>query len=915
MCKTLSWFGILAGLIFLLSAQTVFSVKINGSCSFESVQCELTSSVLEVCNDSSFEKSYYSFAKNFESVNWFSVLPENFTLQPGECTSLNVFSVANCYADPGKYFAEIAVYDKYNNSEKTSALCTLNLKQGHFLNVKSSDEIISLNQCEEKTVEVVLENNSIVPNQTIERTNIAVLGLEKSWYSLSSEKVNVAKGSPEKVLLKLHPPCDAEKGVYPFKLRAVLPNPNFYTEKNFSLNISSEQDFSISLGNEFLNNKFETCFEKPENPKVVLRNLGKLEDEIRLSLEGPSWIGLSTSGVVLKPGSVAEVELLFDKENIQKGSFDLKLVGESVLFEKNHSQNLSVVVNDCYALKFSKVSGKEVLCSEEKPTFEFELENVSSSPLTLNVSLSGLPGKISESTVQILPNRSKKLNAEIDVSRLVQDKKARLDDIGVEIVFDVSGSMDELANGEKKIFVAKRALASILDKVEDVTTGFRVFGQGERCEDSVLLVEPGVRNYEVIKRKAQELNPQGMTNMAQALSASSFDFAGLNNSKNYVVLISDGKETCEGNIQEAVKLLKDSNIVVFSIGFDIDEEGKRQLQFISSSTNGLYFDAHDLNELENSLYQVYFSIGIVKGQDAKKKFSVSLKSDNISFERDFSLEIVDCYNAELFMPLINACLGSSTEHKAILYNLGQLSQDFSLQYQPETNVIGPRQLTIAGESKAEIPFTVKADEKLKSVKLTAKSNKISIEKEQQVNLLSDVLCFDFVVDATEKEIDAKTCQGRTLKLYLENKGLEKITLSLSADKNYVYFPEKEISLTPLSSKVAIYFISPPFDLPETTEIKIFATNQNGLKKSTNVRLYLSETQDYFLRNGNGNKKIDGNRQKEDSNGNFIPDLNQIKSTALTVLPDYPILTLALAGLIILMMGLIAFSTLKSIYKH
>ncbi|MEM4391034.1 MAG: VWA domain-containing protein [Candidatus Diapherotrites archaeon] len=894
--------------LLVLFSQIVFSLEISGDCSFEAVQCDLRGEQLKVCNNSQSTQTYFSVAKNYEAVNWFNVLPETFTLEPNECTTLNVFSVAHCYADPGKYFADILVY---NQTEKMSKVCSLDLKQGHFLGISSSSVDFSLAQCEEKTIEITLENNSIVPNQTIERVQILLFGLEKSWYTLSSEKVNVVKGSPQKIVLKIHPPCDAKKGDYPFRLRGVLVNPNFYTEKNFNLNISSGQDLRLVLGDNFVDGKYNTCFEKIENPLIKIHNLGKLEDEINLSLNAPDWIKLSKNNISLKSNSIAEIDLILDKTKVKKGNFPVSITAKSS-FGNSVSKDFVISINDCYSIQFSKVSGPEVVCSEENPTFEFEVKNSSLSELNLNVSLSGLPGELNKKSFAISSNGLEKFNATIDVSKLVKEENAKLESIALEIVFDVSGSMNELTNGEKKIFSAKKALSKILDKIEDVSTAFRVFGQGEKCEDSYLFVKPNKGNYETIKRYVQSLEPNGMTPLAQALKASSFDFVNLSNSKKYILLISDGKETCDGNIQEAIKVLKDLNIVVFSIGFDIDEDGKRQLQLISSSTNGKYFDAHNLEELEDSLYNIYFSIGVIKQQDAKKKFSISLKSDSLSYERDFSLEIVKCYSADLFLAPVNFCPGHVSKNKAILYNYGELPQKFFIDYYPKYIVNGLKEVEVKPKSVAEIDFNVIANSDINTIKVIAASDKMTIEKEQKANLLSDVVCFDFSIIATEKDIDAKTCEGRVLKLYLENKGLEPINVFLSSDKNYVHFPEKEISLEASSAKTVIYFISPPFDLPEKTEITIYARNSQGLERSTKINLLLSETQESFLRNGEKKvNEMDLNLPKLDLN-NVALDLNNLAKSALIVLPENS--TLILAFLILLMMVVIAFSTIKSIYK-
>src|SRR6185295_17227816 len=60
-----------------------------------------------------------------------------------------------------------------------------------------------------------------------------------------------------------------------------------------------------------------------------------------------------------------------------------------------------------------------------------------------------------------------------------------------------------------------------------------------------------------------------------------------------VVLVSDGKETCEGDPCAAAKALAaaDANLVVHTIGFNVDVAARYQLQCIAKAARGTYSDA------------------------------------------------------------------------------------------------------------------------------------------------------------------------------------------------------------------------------------------------------------------------------------------------------------------------------------
>lgn len=73
-----------------------------------------------------------------------------------------------------------------------------------------------------------------------------------------------------------------------------------------------------------------------------------------------------------------------------------------------------------------------------------------------------------------------------------------------------------------------------------------------------------------------------------------------------VVLISDGKETCNADPCKLVKSLRQSGIRVqiHVVGFDVDKEEKKELLCIAEEGGGKYFSAGNANELNEALVTV-----------------------------------------------------------------------------------------------------------------------------------------------------------------------------------------------------------------------------------------------------------------------------------------------------------------------
>ena len=67
------------------------------------------------------------------------------------------------------------------------------------------------------------------------------------------------------------------------------------------------------------------------------------------------------------------------------------------------------------------------------------------------------------------------------------------------------------------------------------------------------------------------------------------------------MLVSDGKETCQGDPAVAAKALAAKGITVHTVGFVVDTAARGQLQAIARATGGTYFDAPVGPELPDTL--------------------------------------------------------------------------------------------------------------------------------------------------------------------------------------------------------------------------------------------------------------------------------------------------------------------------
>jgi len=181
----------------------------------------------------------------------------------------------------------------------------------------------------------------------------------------------------------------------------------------------------------------------------------------------------------------------------------------------------------------------------------------------------------------------------------------------VELILDASNSMWGQIKGESKISIAKEVLKQIIVGLpEDLNVGLRLYGhrykvEDERaCQDTELIIPIGPLQKDQLIQTIEKITPKGKTPLVYSILQSPQDFINLRGGT--VVLISDGIESCEGDIESIASKLKESGIdlTVNIIGFGIkEEEARKQLETIAKSTGGIYLDAKDSQELLSSIQQ------------------------------------------------------------------------------------------------------------------------------------------------------------------------------------------------------------------------------------------------------------------------------------------------------------------------
>jgi len=179
----------------------------------------------------------------------------------------------------------------------------------------------------------------------------------------------------------------------------------------------------------------------------------------------------------------------------------------------------------------------------------------------------------------------------------------------VLLVMDASGSMNaRLPNGESRIAVAQRAVKGVAGFIPaQAQLSLRMYGaqspaSQKNCRDTHAAVPFGAASAgaAAITASVDGARAQGYTPIAYSLEQAANDFPA-DAKERVIVLVSDGKETCQGDPAVAAKTLAGKGITVHTVGFVVDTAARGQLQAIARATGGTYFDAPVGPELPDTL--------------------------------------------------------------------------------------------------------------------------------------------------------------------------------------------------------------------------------------------------------------------------------------------------------------------------
>ena len=184
----------------------------------------------------------------------------------------------------------------------------------------------------------------------------------------------------------------------------------------------------------------------------------------------------------------------------------------------------------------------------------------------------------------------------------------------VAVILDASGSMKApLPDGKTRMAAAKVAVAEFANGLAaDTRVALWAYGHQsptskKDCKDTSLLTPFATtsQNKAAIIAQARALEPQGYTPITYSLTLAARGLDHEESATRTIVLVSDGKETCQGDPCAAAQALAEADVklVVHTVGIGVDSVTRSQLQCIARVARGSYYDANSTSELTRALGQ------------------------------------------------------------------------------------------------------------------------------------------------------------------------------------------------------------------------------------------------------------------------------------------------------------------------
>lgn len=176
------------------------------------------------------------------------------------------------------------------------------------------------------------------------------------------------------------------------------------------------------------------------------------------------------------------------------------------------------------------------------------------------------------------------------------------------VILDGSGSMWGKLEGKAKIQIAREVLSEIIQALPlNLHVGLVAYGHRTKgdCNDVQFMVPLGPLNKQKILRTLMSIQPRGKTPISTSVEQTVEKIEGVDG-ETAILLVSDGKETCDRNPCQLVKRLKTAGhrFTLHVVGFEVSAEAGSQLSCMAGAGGGDYYHAENAGEFKKAFQRI-----------------------------------------------------------------------------------------------------------------------------------------------------------------------------------------------------------------------------------------------------------------------------------------------------------------------
>jgi len=184
--------------------------------------------------------------------------------------------------------------------------------------------------------------------------------------------------------------------------------------------------------------------------------------------------------------------------------------------------------------------------------------------------------------------------------------------INIILILDCSASMNKIIGPVRKIDIAKKTVETIVSDIAgyshdvgSIKVGLRVFGSKffkwkKNCDDTSMEIPLAeIEKTKIpILAKVNGIMAKGQSALSITMEELRQDFPDDDEQSNFIVVISDGDESCGGDPCAQTKKLVDNSkgVSVSTLGVETDKAGLDNLNCMAEAGNGRYFDYKQVDD-------------------------------------------------------------------------------------------------------------------------------------------------------------------------------------------------------------------------------------------------------------------------------------------------------------------------------